>query len=160
MGKTGRYGLLPVPYWEREMTTSAIPDNGQVTQATLERAEALPTKSDYKLLRICCWCVALALGATQAWLTRFTMNPDGVSYLDIGDAYWRGDWHNAINAYWSPLYSWILGFFFKVLKPSPYWEYSLVHLVDFLIYVAMLACFEFFLATFIAYRKRGNLGLP
>jgi hypothetical protein len=31
------------------------------------------------------------------------MNPaDGISYLDIGDAYWRGDWHMAINAFWSP----------------------------------------------------------
>jgi hypothetical protein len=28
---------------------------------------------------------------------------------DIGDAYVRGDWHSAVNAYWSPLYSWFLG---------------------------------------------------
>jgi hypothetical protein len=107
-------------------------------------------------LRICCWLVALALGAAQAWATRFTMNPDGVSYLDIGDAYWRGDWHNAINAYWSPLYSWILGFFLKVLKPSIYWEYPLVHLVNFLIYVGALACFEFFLRAWIEDRKRSG----
>src|SRR3954452_20137182 len=86
-------------------------------------------------LRISCWLIALALGAAQAWATRFTMNPDGVSYLDIGDAYWRRDWPNAINAYWSPLYSWILGGFLKVIKPSIYWEYPLVHLVNFLIYV-------------------------
>src|SRR6266567_4960977 len=121
-----------------------------------------------RLLRIFCWVLALALGAAQAWATRFTMNPDGVSYLDIGDAYWRGDWHNAINAYWSPLYSWILGFFLKVLKPSMYWEYPVVHLVNLLIYVAALASFEFFLATFIADRKKrdqeflkkGLMGLP
>ncbi len=112
--------------------------------------------------------MALALGAAQAWATRFAMNPDGISYLDIGDAYWRGDWHNAINAYWSPLYSWILGFFLKVLKPSMYWEYPVVHLVNLLIYVAALASFEFFLATFIADRKKrdqeflkkGLMGLP
>ena len=104
-------------------------------------------KPNYLGLRACCWTVALALGATQAWVTRFTMNPDGISYLDIGDAYWRHDWHNAINAYWSPLYSWILGFFINVIKPSPHWEYPLVHLVNFLIYVAALACFEYFLTT-------------
>ena len=108
-----------------------------------------PTTGNYLPLRIFCWLVALALGAAQAWTTRFTMNPDGVSYLDIGDAYWRGDWHNAINAYWSPLYSWILGFFLKVLKPSAYWEYPLAHLVNFLIYVAALGCFEFLLSTLI-----------
>src|SRR6266704_6885585 len=105
--------------------------------------------TDLKTFRICCWIVALALGAAQAWTTRFTMNPDGISYLDIGDAYWRGDWHNAINAYWSPLYSWILGFFLKVLKTTAYWEYPMVHLVNFLIYAAALGCFEFFLVTVI-----------
>ena len=34
------------------------------------------------------------------------MISDGVSYLDIGDAYFRGDWKAAVNAYWSPVYSW------------------------------------------------------
>ena len=110
--------------------------------------------TSHTLLRVFCWIFALAFGTAQAWTTRFTMNPDGVSYLDIGDAYWRGDWHDAINAYWSPLYSWIVGFFLKALKPSTYWEYPLVHLVNFLIYVATLVCFEFFLKTFIADRKR------
>jgi hypothetical protein len=100
-------------------------------------------------LRISFWCLAIALGAGDAWATRFAMNPDGISYLDMGDAYWRGDWHMAINAYWSPFYSWILGLFLKVFKPSPYLEYPLVHLVNFLIYVATLACFEFFLNEFI-----------
>jgi hypothetical protein len=104
--------------------------------------------SNYMVMRACCWFVAIVLGAAQAWATRFTMNPDGVSYLDIGDAYWRGDWHNAINAYWSPLYSWILGFFLKMLKPSPNWEYPVAHLVNFLGYVFALVCFEFFLLCF------------
>lgn len=127
-----------------------------------------PSPENHRLLRSFCGVVALALGGAQAWTTRFTMNPDGVSYLDVGDAYWRGDWHNAINAYWSPLYSWILGCFLRVLKPPAYWEYPLVHLVNFLIYVAALGCFEFFLATFIAKQKgrkgdlsaQGEIGIP
>jgi 4-amino-4-deoxy-L-arabinose transferase-like glycosyltransferase len=109
-------------------------------------------------LRACCWAVALALGGAQSWATRFTMNPDGISYLDIGDAYWRHDWHNAINAYWSPLYSWIVGFFVNVLKPSPYWEYPLVRLVNFSIYVVALMCFEYFLSIFIADRVHQTAG--
>lgn len=119
------------------------------------RSQQISTSS-YKALRIGCWLVAVVLGAAQAWATRFNMNPDGISYLDIGDAYWRGDWHNAINAYWSPLYSWILGFFVKMLKPSPSWDYPVAHLVNFLIYVATLACFEFFLVTFVGQRKQNN----
>ena len=120
-----------------------------------------------KWLRISFWCAAIALGAADAWATRFTMNPDGVSYLDIGDAYWRGDFHSAINAYWSPLYSWILGLFLKVSRPPTYWEYPVVHLVNFFIYVAALTCFEFFLKEFIDSREQkdgaagaSEVGLP
>jgi hypothetical protein len=112
-----------------------------------------------KWLRISFWCVAIALGAADAWAARFTMNADGISYLDIGDAYWRGDWHMAINALWSPLYSWILGLFLKVLKPTPYWEYPLVRVVNFLTYVAALVCFDFFLSNFIRSRRESGKDL-
>lgn len=116
------------------------------------------TGTNCKGLRISFWGVAIALGAAYAWATRYAINPNGISYLDMGDAYWRGDWHMAINAYWSPLYSWILGFILKVLKPSPYWEYPLVHFANLLIYVAALACFEFFLGAFIRYRRESGNG--
>src|SRR3954447_1440755 len=36
------------------------------------------------------------------------MNPDGVSYLTIARQYLDGHFADAINAYWSPLYSWLL----------------------------------------------------
>jgi hypothetical protein len=36
------------------------------------------------------------------------MNRDGVSYLDLADAYARGDSANAVNASWGPAYSWVL----------------------------------------------------
>jgi len=122
----------------------------------------------HKRLRIFFSCSAIALGAADAWATRFTMNPDGVSYLDMADAWWRADWHMAINAYWSPLYSWILGLFLKVLKPSAYWEYPVVHLANLLIYVATVGCFEFLLCSFIRYRRQSakdltaedQVGLP
>jgi hypothetical protein len=116
-----------------------------------------PQELRISFLRISFWCVAILLGAADAWATRFTMDPDGLSYLEVGAAYWRGDWHAAINAYWGPFYSWILGLFVKVLKPSPYWEYPVVHLANFVIYVGALACFEFFLSKFIRNcRMRGE----
>ena len=55
-----------------------------------------------RTIRVLCWLVALSLGALQAWALRFPIGEDGVSYLDIADAYLRGDWHNAFSAYWSP----------------------------------------------------------
>jgi hypothetical protein len=126
---------------------------------TVENSSCMATRARCPALRISCWAVALALAGAEAWATRFLMNPDGVSYLDIGDAYGRHDWHNAINAYWSPLYSWILGFFINVVKPTPYWEYPLVHLVNFLIFVGALACFEFFLTSFVSQQQERNRDL-
>jgi hypothetical protein len=72
------------------------------------------------------------------------MNPDGIAYLDIGDAYVRADWNMAINPYWSPLYSWILGLAMYFLHPPIRWEFPTVHIINFFIYVCALICFEFF----------------
>lgn len=100
------------------------------------------------------WLTALLLGFLQAWARRHIsadglayMGPDGISYLDIGDAYLRGDWYVAVNAMWSPLYSWLAGFWLKLFKPSPFWEFSLVRLLNFLIYVAALFSFAYFLSA-------------
>lgn len=51
-------------------------------------------------------CVAM-LGVA-AYQNRFVINPDGVAYMSIAEHYARGDWHAAINAYWSPLLSWLM----------------------------------------------------
>ena len=97
------------------------------------------------------WILAIASGVLQNWVNRFTMNPDGVSYLDVGDAYLQGNWSEAINGYWSPLYSWLLGLAMAVLKPSAYWEFPVTKLVNFLIYLVALFCFEFFLHQLIVF---------
>src|ERR687892_1489907 len=68
--------------------------------------------------------MAIGLGALHVYaaITSQSMNADGISYLDIGDAYFRADWVNAINPVWSPLYSWILGFANFVIRTSIQWE--------------------------------------
>ena len=93
----------------------------------------------------------LALGFVHAWIGRYSMNPDGVSYLDIGDALVRRDWANAVNAYWSPLYAWILGLVVGGIQPSPRWEFPLVHLVNSAIFVFALLCFRFFLHSILMF---------
>src|SRR6266545_7993629 len=76
-------------------------------------------------VRILFRILAVGLGAfhTYATIKSQSMNADGISYLDIGDAYFRADWANAINAVWSPLYSWILGFANFAFQPSMEWEF-------------------------------------
>ena len=89
--------------------------------------------------------LAIGLGVLHIYaaIKSQSMNADGISYLDIGDAYFRADWVNAINPVWSPLYSWILGFANFVIRPSMQWEFPVVHLVNFIIYLIALSSFEF-----------------
>ena len=86
----------------------------------------------------------------DCWINRFQMNPDGISYLDMGDLYWKGNWHAAFNLLWSPLYSWLTGLMLLLAKPVLRWEYPLVHLLTFAILVATLFCFEFFWRELLA----------
>jgi hypothetical protein len=89
--------------------------------------------------------VTIALAIAEAWINRYAINGDGVSYLDVSDTYLRGDWAAAINGYWSPLYSWCVGFALYVIKPSIWWELITVHVVNLIIYVGVLFSFRFFL---------------
>lgn len=98
--------------------------------------------------------IAIALGALHAWAGRYAMNPDGISYLDMGDAFLRGDWEMAINAYWSPLYALLIGIANYVIRPSFYWEFAVVHLVNFFIFAGALFAFRFFLHSLIAFLTR------
>ena len=91
-----------------------------------------------------CRLAIAACALINCWMCRFQMNPDGVSYLDMGDQYCKGNWQAALNSYWSPLYSWLTGLMFLVTKPSMRWEYPEVHFLNFVIFVATLFCFEFF----------------
>jgi len=94
---------------------------------------------------------SLALGLLHAWLGRYAMNRDGMSYLDVGDSFFRHDWANAVNAYWSPLYPWTVGLVLGAAKPSPRWEFPLVHLVNFGFFVVALFAFRFLLHPMLAF---------
>jgi hypothetical protein len=106
-----------------------------------------------KLLVISFWIIGIALGAWQAWEARYHMSADGMSYIDVADAYVRGDWKMAINGFWGPLYSWLIAFAMLLVKPSPYYEFPVVHLVSFLTYLFAIGCFHFFLLQLVAHHR-------
>src|SRR5216683_8060515 len=89
--------------------------------------------------------VAIIVGALHAAYFRYFMNPDGVAYLDMGDAYLRGDWISAIRSHWSPLYAWLLAGVVRIVQPPPGIEFPVVHLVNLAIYAAALGTFTFLL---------------
>jgi hypothetical protein len=98
-----------------------------------------------KRLKLGFWLLAASAGAFQTWVHRYEINPDGISYLDVADAYFRGDWNQAINSYWSPLYSWLLGLVLVIAEPGMRWEYPVAHLVNLIIYLCALGSFSYFL---------------
>jgi hypothetical protein len=91
------------------------------------------------------WLFAITVEMAEVWANRFYIEPDGVNYLDLANAWLRHDWRNAISAHWSPLWSWLLGLALWLIRPSPYWESTLVHVVSFLVYLLAFLCFAFFL---------------
>ncbi|MGH9941200.1 MAG: ArnT family glycosyltransferase [Pyrinomonadaceae bacterium] len=113
-----------------------------------------PQGSTERRVRTLFWIAAIVLGLVHAWAGRYSMNQDGVSYLDIGDAYFRGDWAAAINAYWSPLYALLLGLVMSVVRPSPAWEFPVAHLLNFVLYLAALAAFDFLLKELLAHQRQ------
>jgi hypothetical protein len=103
------------------------------------------------------WATVIVMGLVHAWAGRYVIEPDGISYLDIADKYLVGDWRVAVNAYWSPLYSWILAGALFLFRPSPYWEYPLVHAVNFVIYLGAFGSFQFLLSQLMRFqRMRAN----
>lgn len=104
-------------------------------------------------LKALLYSVAIIFGAIQAWGGRYEISPDGISYLDIADAYLRGDWAIAFNAQWSPLYCWLLIPVLLVVKHSPAWEFPAVHILNFAIYLFSLVCFDFLMRRLSRYRR-------
>jgi hypothetical protein len=103
------------------------------------------------------WMLAIALFALEAWNSRFVMSWDGIQYLDDADLYYRGDWANAANSQWSPMYVWVVGAFLHLLHPPSYWQFPVVHLANFFIAIFSLAGFQFFLSSLLR-SMRGRLG--
>lgn len=100
-------------------------------------------------IRFAFWCGVIVLGGLQFWINRYAMNTDGISYLDIADAISKGHFAAAANAYWSPLYPCLLALGLTIFRPSPYWEFPVVHLVNFFILLAAAASFQFFISQLL-----------
>jgi len=80
-----------------------------------------------KTVRLALWAVGLGAAALQAWAFRRWVNPDAIAYLDIATRFAHGHWGALVNAYWSPMYPFLLGVAFRMVRPSPYWESTVAH---------------------------------
>lgn len=111
------------------------------------------TEFDPKKLRRLFKYIGILVAIISAWVNRYVLYPDGVSYLDIADNFLNTGFQGLVNSYWSPLYPFILAIFLKILKPSMYWEFGLVQFVNLLIFTLALFAFDLFLKELINYNK-------
>ena len=111
----------------------------------------LPLGEDqrYKLTRLICRSVCIAFALLETWSGRQFLNQDGISYLDMSDAFLRHNWHLLVNPLWSPLYPFLIGVATWLTHPSAQWEVPIVHLLNFIIFLGALASFEFLLRQVI-----------
>jgi hypothetical protein len=84
------------------------------------------------------------LGALDAVAHRFTIYADGISYIEIAEAFRKGLWHEAINSYWSPLYSWLIAAWSSSV--GRVWTSELVslHALNYVVFLGSLTTFTFF----------------
>jgi hypothetical protein len=109
------------------------------------RASPFPAPRPLGAIRVVAWTAVVVLSVFQAYAQRYSMNPDGVSYLDLSDAVVRGHWSGLINLYWSPLYPALIGLARLITGAGPATEFQLVHGVNVVCFLAMFAAFEYFL---------------
>ena len=63
--------------------------------------------------------LAVMIGFGQFWSGKYVIFADGISYLQIADNYGAGNWQLAVNAYWSPLLSWLIALASRISRQSP-----------------------------------------
>lgn len=98
--------------------------------------------------------VIVLLGALQVWRVGAYPNADGISYLDLSDAALAGNWHEFVNAYWSPLFPALIAVGRAILGASPDLEAPVIAFVNAVAAVVAAACFADILQTL---GRRGTL---
>lgn len=111
-------------------------------------------------LKNTCRTVAITAALLQFWVTHNGIDTLLMTYMEIGEAYIRGDWQTAINGYYSPLYSILLALTMFIFKPSSYSLSTYGFSVNFSIYLFSLICLEFFLGKLVLYHREKMLALP
>ena len=98
--------------------------------------------------------VVVTVGGAQAWHRRYEFSTgDIISYLDVADLWRHGEWGSVINGIWSPLYSWLLALAQLVLHLPPELDACRVKVVNFLVFLAALAGFRWFLQQMIEFHE-------
>ena len=117
-------------------------------QPTLELLSRRPSQTSLLPVRLAFWSVGIILASLQAWIFRYEVSADSISYFDMSDGVLHGqDWHRLINGMYSALYPFLLGVFRRTFHISPGNEIAAAHFFGVVLFIFAFACFEFFLSA-------------
>jgi hypothetical protein len=105
--------------------------------------EQIVVKNSSPRLKIALLSVAASLGLILA-ICGASFQGDTISYLDMGDYFFAGDWRAILNGLWSPLFPFIHGLTRWFFKPAMHWEPTLFQLTNFILYTFTVLAFQFF----------------
>src|SRR5215471_17046661 len=114
------------------------------------------------------WTTGILAACFQAWVFRYQVTADSISYLDMSDGALPGySWHRLISGVWSPLYPLLVGLARRLFGVSASREIAFSHWLNVPIFVFAFACFEVFLYQWLrleSHRDRIHsadiIGLP
>lgn len=95
------------------------------------------------------WVLCSAAIVWAAWVHRYAMNPDGISYLDLASRLLHGDASPLLHPYWSPLFPCVLAAVLKIAAPGAATEVLVVHAALALIALGALTSFAFFVREWL-----------
>lgn len=93
----------------------------------LELLEPRTVPASTTALRLAFWSVGILLASAQAWIFRYEVSADSISYFDMSDGLLGSGWHRLINGVYSVLYPFLLGGFRRLFHISPGEEIPAAH---------------------------------
>jgi hypothetical protein len=102
--------------------------------------------------------VVVGFGVVEDWFGRTYYAEDALSYLDVFRAIARGDWTLALSPQWSIGYPLILSAIRWIFPSGPEGEWTAIHVVNLVIFVATYVSFLYLLkvASMYAVKVNGN----
>lgn len=98
--------------------------------------------------------IAIFLAVLQVFSSLYLLyNDDALSYIDIARAILDQRWDMAVNAYWSPAYSWLIACVFALAHPAQEFQIVALKCVNLIAFLFTLISFERFLSRLIDQRN-------
>jgi hypothetical protein len=115
-------------------------------------------RGDVRITQLVLSGAAAGLAVAQAVVARAYVNPDAIPYLDIARSYVAGDWQHTPNAFWSPLYSWLLAIALGVTGVSRGDEADVAHALNAVIFLAAIVVLWVFTNAVVQVHRASSAG--